>query len=132
MGQAAAGMSLWFAVAAGGALGALARWLTVVQMARLLGVDFPAGTMIVNVLGSLAMGLVAALLAQGLSLSAELRTFLTVGFLGGFTTFSAYTLDAVGLADRGEWAAAAFYTAGSVALGVLAFLAGARLARVLL
>ena len=125
-------MSLWLAVAAGGALGALARWLMVVQVTRLLGAGFPAGTMVVNVLGSLAMGLVAALLAHGLSLSAELRTFLTVGFLGGFTTFSAYTLDAVGLAERGEWLPAAFYTAGSVALGVLAFLAGARLARVLL
>ncbi len=125
-------MSLWLAVAAGGALGALARWLMVVQAARLLGPDFPAGTMIVNVLGSLAMGVVAALLAQGLSLSAELRVFLTAGFLGGFTTFSAYTLDAVGLADRGEWTGAAFYAAGSVALGALAFLAGARLARVLL
>lgn len=125
-------MSLWLAVAAGGALGALARWLMVVQVTRLLGAGFPAGTMVVNVLGSLAMGLVAALLAQGLSLSAELRAFLTVGFLGGFTTFSTYSLDAVGLAERGEWAGAAFYTAGSVALGVLAFLAGARLARILL
>ena len=125
-------MSLWIAVAAGGALGALARWLMVVQVTRLLGAGFPAGTMAVNVLGSLAMGLVAALLAQGLSLSAELRTFLTVGFLGGFTTFSAYSLDAVGLGARGEWLGAAFYTAGSVALGILAFLAGARLARMLL
>ncbi len=125
-------MSLWIAVAAGGALGALARWLAVVQAARLLGPDFPAGTMAVNALGSLAMGLVAALLAQGLALSAELRTFLTAGFLGGFTTFSAYSLDAVGLAGRGEWAGAALYTAGSVALGILAFLAGARLARLLL
>ncbi len=132
MGPETAGMSLWLAVAAGGALGALARWLMVVQVTRLLGAGFPAGTMVVNVLGSLAMGLVAALLAQGLSLSAELRTFLTVGFLGGFTTFSAYTLDAVGLVGRGEWTGAAFYTAGSVALGVLAFLAGARIARVLL
>ena len=125
-------MSLWIAVAAGGALGALARWFMVVQATRLLGPEFPAGTMAVNVLGSLAMGLVAALLAQGLLLSAELRTFLTVGFLGGFTTFSAYTLDAVGLAERGAWAGAAFYTAGSVALGILAFLAGARLARILI
>ncbi len=125
-------MSLWVAVAAGGALGALTRWLVVGQAARLLGPDFPAGTMAVNVLGSLAMGLVTALLAQGLSLSAELRTFLTAGFLGGFTTFSAYTLDAVGLAEKGEWGAAAFYMAGSVALGILAFLVGARLARLLL
>jgi len=132
MGRAAAGMSIWLAVAGGGALGALARWLAVGQAARLLGPDFPAGVMLVNVLGSLAMGLAAALLAQGLALSAEFRAFLTVGFLGGFTTFSAYTLDAVRLAERGDWAQAAFYTAGSVALGVLAFLAGARLARGLL
>ena len=125
-------MSLWIAVAAGGALGALARWLMVGQVARLLGPEFPAGTMAVNVLGSLALGLVAGLLAQGLALSAELRTFLTAGFLGGFTTFSAYTLDAAGLAERGAWTGAAFYTAGSVALGILAFLAGARLARLLL
>lgn len=125
-------MSLWIAVAAGGALGALARWFMVVQVTRLLGAGFPAGTMVVNVLGSLAIGIAAGLLAQGLALSAELRTFLTVGFLGGFTTFSAYTLDAVGLAERGAWTGAALYTAGSVALGVLAFLAGARLARLLL
>ena len=125
-------MSLWFAVAAGGALGALARWLVVGQAVRLLGPEFPAGTMAVNILGSLAMGLAAALVAQGLALSVELRTFFTVGFLGSFTTFSTYSLDAVRLAERGDWAQAAFYAAGSVALGVLAFLAGARLARLLL
>ncbi len=125
-------MSLWLAVAVGGALGALARWLAVEQALRLLGPDFPAGTMAVNLLGSLLLGVLAGLMAQGLALSAELRGFLAVGFLGGFTTFSTYTLDAVGLAERGAWGAAAAYAAGSAALGILAFLAGVRLARLLL
>ena len=89
--------------------------------------------MAVNVLGSLALGLVAGLCWRRASrCRPSCSTFLTAGFLGGFTTFSAYTLDAAGLAERGAWAGAAFYTAGSVALGILAFLAGARLARVLL
>ena len=131
-GAARAGMIVAAAVAAGGALGALARWLTVAQVTRWLGPDFPAGTMAVNVAGSLLMGLLVSLAAQGVNMSAEVRAFFAIGFLGSFTTFSAFSLDAVGLAERAQWWPASAYIVGSVALGAAAFLLGIRLARLFL
>lgn len=125
-------MSVAVAVAAGGALGALARWLTVVQVTRWLGPDFPAGTMAVNVAGSLLMGLLVTLAVEGVNISSEVRAFFAIGFLGSFTTFSAFSLDAVGLVERAQWWPAAAYVVGSVALGAAAFLLGVRMARLFL
>ncbi|WGW05252.1 fluoride efflux transporter CrcB [Tropicibacter oceani] len=114
-------------VALGGALGASARYLTGLTAARLLGKGFPWGTLIVNIAGSFAMGVLVVLLAHlGGNRFAPL---LMTGLLGGFTTFSAFSLDAVTLYERGEIAAAGGYVAGSVILSIAALFAGLFIAR---
>ncbi|SFE31094.1 fluoride efflux transporter CrcB [Roseivivax sediminis] len=114
-------------VAAGGAMGAVARYLTGAAAMRALGPGFPWGTVIVNVAGSFAMGvLVVALGHFGANRAAPL---LMTGLLGGFTTFSAFSLDAVTLYERGAAGAAAAYVAGSVALSLAALAAGLLCAR---
>ncbi len=115
-------MVLW--VALGGAIGAAARYLVGVQAIRLFGLDFPWGTMIVNIVGSFAMGAIIALFAHKLEASQEVRAFLTTGVLGGFTTFSAFSLDFAVLAERKAVAAAGFYVLGSVGLSIVALFAG--------
>src|SRR3712207_1029135 len=93
-------------VAVGGGIGAAARHLVNVAALRLIGPGFPAGTLAVNVAGGLLMGLLAGYLAFKSERGGEaLRLFLATGFLGGFTTFSAFSLDAVLLWNRGEPAA---------------------------
>jgi CrcB protein len=114
-------------VAAGGAIGAVLRFATVGAAARLFGAGFPAGTMIVNVVGSLAMGFLFVILtARG----SGLHPFLLTGVLGGFTTFSAFSLDAVTLWERGDAFQAGLYVAASVALSILALALGALIGRV--
>ena len=108
-------------VAAGGALGASARFLFGAGVLRLAGPGFPWATMIVNILGSFLMGVLVVVLAQKGNRCAP---FLTTGLLGGFTTFSAFSLDAVALAGRGQAGLAAAYVAGSVALSIAALLVG--------
>ncbi len=114
-------------VAAGGALGASARYLTGVGAVRLLGLGFPWGTLTVNVVGSFLMGvLIVALAERG---GMRFAPFLTVGILGGFTTFSAFSLDAVTLFERGQVSAAAGYVAASVILSITALFLGLWIAR---
>ena len=114
-------------VAAGGALGASARYLTGVGAVRLLGLCFPWGTLTVNVVGSFLMGvLIVALAERG---GMRFAPFLTVGILGGFTTFSAFSLDAVTLFERGQVSAAAGYVAASVILSITALFLGLWIAR---
>ena len=115
-------MYMLLAIGAGGALGSVARYLLATQLGQWFGSGFPWGTLVVNVLGGIAMGA----LAQGLPQSAapELRAFLAIGVLGGFTTFSAFSLDVVHLAERGEMLAAAGYVGASVILSVLGLLLG--------
>ena len=113
-------------VAAGGALGAVARYGTVVAVGRLTGFGFPWGTVTVNLLGSLALGLLIGGLAHGLHLSQEVRGLIVVGFLGAFTTFSTFSLDTVTLIERGSWTPALGYVFGSVVVGIIFFLAGLR------
>ena len=117
-------MNTFLAVAAGGAIGAGARHLFNLQMLRLLGPGFPWGTFGVNVIGSLAMGLLAGLFALKLDLSPEARSFLTTGLLGGFTTFSAFSLDAMNMLERGDVGLAFAYMGGSVFLSVGALFLG--------
>jgi len=124
--------SLLFAVATGGAVGALARYLLTSGTGRLLGHGFPWGTLIVNVLGSLLMGFLIDLLARRWSAPAEARVFLVTGCLGAFTTFSTFSLDVVTLYERQELALAAAYAVGSVAAGVAALFLGLWLGRALL
>ena len=96
---------------------------------RLLGLGFPFGTLIVNVLGSFAMGLLAGWFAYRTGIPQHLRLFLTTGILGGFTTFSAFSLDAALLIERHQYWLAAAYAAGSVIASVLALFAGLSLLR---
>ncbi|WP_188475803.1 fluoride efflux transporter CrcB [Primorskyibacter flagellatus] len=116
-------------VALGGAVGASARYLTGVAAIRVMGPGFPWGTLTVNVVGSFVMGAVVVLLAH---LSAtRFAPFLMTGVLGGFTTFSAFSLDAVTLWERGAVTQAAVYTGASVVLSLTALVAGLALARAL-
>ena len=113
-------------VAFGGALGASARYLTGIAASRLLGAGFPWGTLIVNVVGSFAMGALVVVLMQS---DSRLGPFLITGVLGGFTTFSAFSLDALSLFERGQAGLAAGYVAASVALSLAALFAGLALFR---
>jgi CrcB protein len=115
----------------GGGIGAAGRHGVNIAAARLLGIGFPWGTMIVNVLGSFAMGLLAAWFAFRLDtgLSQHVRLFLTTGILGGFTTFSAFSLDAALLWERGEMLGFLAYVAVSVVLSIGGLFAGMALVR---
>ena len=113
-------MRLALLAALGGALGTVARYLTVVAVARLFGSDFPWGTFAVNVSGSLAIGVLVAAIGQWFAGSAELRVLLVTGFLGGFTTFSAYSLEILQLIERRAMLAALLYAIGSVIVSLLA------------
>lgn len=117
-------------VALGGALGASARYLTGTTVTRLLGHGFPAGTMVVNVVGSFLMGVLVVVLAKKGGQAAA--PFLMTGLLGGFTTFSAFSLDAVTLFERGQSTAAIGYILGSVLISIAALVAGLWLTRMVL
>ena len=115
-------------VMAGGALGAGARHLVGRGMLAWLGASFPWGTLSVNLLGGLLMGLLAGALART-SAGERWRLFLGVGVLGGFTTFSAFSLDTVTLIERGQAIAALGYVLASVVGSIAALVAGLSLAR---
>jgi CrcB protein len=118
----------WIAVAAGGALGSLLRfWLTL----ALAGPRFPLGTFAINVLGSFVIGLVAGLTAAParVGMPPDLRIFLMTGICGGFTTFSAFSLQTLELLQAGEAGMALGYAAGSVLACVAATWAGWLLGR---
>ena len=116
-------------VAAGGAIGASARHLTNLAALRLLEPGFPWATLAVNVVGSLAMGVFVELLARRFGGSNELRLFVATGILGGFTTFSSFSLDFAALAGRGALLQAFLYVAVSVVLAIAALFLGMWLAR---
>ena len=118
-------------VAAGGALGASARHLVGVASLRASGSGFPVGTLVVNVVGCLAMGILAGLFATRIQGSEALRLLLATGFIGGFTTFSAFSLDFTVLWDRGEVLLALGYVAMSVVLSLAGLAAGLWLVRTL-
>lgn len=125
-------MGTLIAIAAGGALGSLARYALSSQITHWIGPGFPWGILIVNVIGCFAMGVIAELGALTLNLSPEMRAFLTTGLLGGFTTFSAFALDVAVLTERGDVAGTLLYVAGSVGGSVLALFGGLALVRALL
>ena len=115
----------------GGGLGAMLRHAINVAMPRFLGNGFPWSTLLINISGSLVMGLVAGWFAFRGDASQGWRLFLTTGILGGYTTFSAFSLDAALLYERGEIGLAAVYVAGSVALSIAGLFAGLWLIRAL-
>src|SRR6201990_864001 len=115
----------------GGGLGATLRHLINVTCARCLGTGFPWGTFIINISGSTVMGLIAGYLAFKGQASQPWRLFLMTGVLGGYTTFSAFSLDAITLYERGALALAAAYVGGSVVLSIAGLVAGLALIRYL-
>jgi len=119
---------IWLAVAVGGALGSMARHAVNLLFAHVLERAVPYATGSVNVAGSAVIGLLAALLATGrVHMSTELRTFVFVGILGGFTTFSSFMLDTFTLGHGGEHAVAFWNVALQTALGLAAVWVGYRL-----
>lgn len=122
-------MQSLFLVMAGGALGSGARYLTGRATLAMFGPNYPWGTLTVNLLGGLAMGLLVGILARDPAGHQTARLLLAVGVLGGFTTFSAFSLDLVTMIERGDLAAALLYAAVSVAGSVLALFAGLALMR---
>lgn len=125
-------MKMVFAVAFGGALGSVARYFASGFVMRLLGMNFPFGTLAVNIFGSFIMGFLVEALALKFNLTPTLRGFLTVGILGGFTTFSAFSLEVALLIERSTYALAAVYVISSVALSVGALFLGLFLGRMVI
>ena len=122
-------MRLLFLASAGGALGAGARYLTNVGFQRWLGAQFPWATLAENVAGSALMGFLLEMILRRFEGSPELRVFLLTGILGGFTTFSAFSLDFAQLIERGETGAAFGYLAASVFVSIAALYLGFAVAR---
>ncbi len=125
-------LNMLLAVAFGGAAGSVGRYMVVTQVTRLVGHGFPAGTVVVNLVGSFVMGLLIEILAQRWSPTPEMRAMLVVGVLGGFTTFSTFSLDVVTLIQRGAYGPAAGYLLVSVVLGVMALVGGLYAGRMVL
>lgn len=124
-------MNSFLLVFLGAGIGGSFRHAVNLGCARYCGLEFPWGTLIINVLGSLVMGLLSGWLAfrAGEGWSQHVRLFLTTGILGGFTTFSAFSLDAVLLWERGAAVSAVLYVSASVLVAILALMLGLMLVR---
>ena len=119
---------VWLLVGAGGALGSMARHgLNHLIHQRALGSTFPTGIFVINVLGSAIIGIVAGAFAGGrVPISPSMRTFVVVGFLGGFTTFSSFSLDTFTLIRAGHLGKAVWNVVGQVSLSLVAVMIGYR------
>jgi CrcB protein len=118
-------------IAAGGALGALMRHAVNTGMAHWLGMNFPWGTLVVNVLGSFAMGILISVFAHFWQPPQEIKLLLITGFLGAFTTFSTFSLDFSVLYEGGRLEDAFIYMAASVIVSIAALFFGLHLVRVM-
>lgn len=117
-------------VGLGGAIGAVCRYGISVLVGRLWFTSFPLATLTINIAGSLAMGILVGVLARLLPPhQQEIRLFVAVGVLGGFTTFSSFSLDAVSLIERGEWNQAVLYSVLSVVVSIAALYVGLLITR---
>jgi CrcB protein len=117
-------------VGIGGALGSIARYGSGVLVGRIWPTTFPLATMLVNIAGSLAMGLFIGWLARTTpAWQADARLFVAIGVLGGFTTLSSFSLDTVSLIERGEWGQALLYVLLSVVISIAALFAGLLITR---
>lgn len=115
--------------AVGGAIGSVLRYLVGVFTLRWFGPAFPWGTLAVNIVGSFIIGLMVEMIARRFNASMELRVFIVTGIIGGFTTWSSFSLDTMVLFERGAIAAAAAYVIGSLVLSFAAVFAGLALGR---
>jgi len=118
---------MWVGV--GGFLGANARYVLGNWIVARVGPSFPWHTLVINVTGSIAIGLLLTVLTQRLAMAPAWRLFLVVGFLGGYTTFSSYSMEAVSLATEGKWLPALGYVAASNGLALAGTVIGVGLAR---
>lgn len=118
-------------VAVGGAIGSVARYLVGLGATRLAGPNFPFGTLTVNIAGAFAIGLLVEMIARRFDASAEMRVFIVTGILGGFTTWSSFTLDTMVLLERGEIGLSALYLLASLLVSFAAVFAGLALGRAL-
>ncbi len=125
-------MYVYLTVFLGGGIGAILRHSVNVAAPRLLGGGFPTGTLTVNIVGSFVMGLLVEWFALKMDPGQHWRLFLTTGILGGFTTFSAFSLDTALLIERGELTLAAGYAALSVIVSVAGLFLGLYLVRAIL
>ncbi|MEO6056880.1 MAG: fluoride efflux transporter CrcB [Gemmatimonadales bacterium] len=114
---------LWY-IAIGSAVGGVSRYLVGGAVQRLTAGTFPVGTLLVNVTGSFLLGAILRYGVDTPTLTPELRAFLTLGFCGGYTTFSAFSYETVALLEDGEWTRAAVYAGLSVGLSILATFLG--------
>ena len=119
------------AIAIGGGLGSVLRHLVNNAVGSAAGTTFPWGIMLINVVGSLIMGVLVSVFAHVGEVPQSTKAFLTVGILGGFTTFSTFSLDSIMLIERGTPGLAALYVGGSVGLGLVGLYSGMVLVRVL-
>jgi fluoride exporter len=122
---------LWY-IAIGSAIGGMSRYLVGGAFQRLTAGTFPLGTLLVNVTGSFLLGVILRYGVDTPSLTPELRAFLTVGFCGGYTTFSTFSYETAALMEDGEWTRAASYVALSVGVSLLATFLGFFTARELI
>jgi CrcB protein len=119
---------LWY-IAAGSARGGVSRYLVGGMVQRALATTLPAGTLVVNVTGSFLLGLFIHYALETPTLTPELRAFLTIGFCGGYTTFSTFSYETFALLEDGEWTRAGLYAALSLLLALGATIAGFLAAR---
>jgi CrcB protein len=121
-----------WAVAVGGALGSVVRFLLGMAVQQRAGTTFPVGTLVINVTGSLVLGFVLRLALSTPSISPTLRLFLTTGFCGGYTTFSTFSYETFALIEENELGRAALYVVLSVTLALIGVYGGVVAARELL
>ena len=119
------------AIGAGGALGSMTRFAMTQGVVWWLGSSFPYATMKINILGSFFMGLLVKSAGEVGSPSATMLSFFKIGVLGGFTTFSSFSLDAVSLMDHGDWVGFGAYVFGSVVASIGGLIAGMELTEVI-
>jgi CrcB protein len=119
---------LWY-IAVGSAIGGMSRYVIGGLVQRLLDTTFPAGTLLINVTGSFLLGAILRYGVETPTLTPELRAFLTVGFCGGYTTFSTFSYEALALLEDGEWGRAGVYIGLSLLLSLAATFLGFALAR---
>tara|TARA_B100000686_G_scaffold306831_1_gene346541 strand:- start:329 stop:706 length:378 start_codon:yes stop_codon:yes gene_type:complete len=123
-------MNLFIAIFLGGGFGALSRYLIIDQISKLGPSSFPYGTMLVNILGALLIGSIYYLLISKAIINEQLKVFITIGFLGGFTTFSSFNLDFFKLIESGNMFLAMMYALFTFLTTIVAFYIGYSLSRI--